>query len=86
MARALLVTAGLLDVTTVVVGGGVSRSWALLERAVQAVLTAEPPVSGHPVRVLPTGLGADAVAIGAAARARAELGPLVDRVAGIRQG
>ncbi|WP_261989436.1 ROK family protein [Streptomyces sp. uw30] len=86
VARALLLTAGLLDVTTVVVGGGVSRSWALLERSIQAALTAEPPVSGHPVRVLPSALGADAVAIGAAARARAELGPMADRMAEIRQG
>ncbi|NUP68674.1 MAG: hypothetical protein HOW71_41605, partial [Nonomuraea sp.] len=37
-------------------------------------LAAEPPVSGRPLRVLPAGLGGDAVAIGAVARARAELG------------
>ncbi|WP_327593089.1 ROK family protein [Streptomyces chartreusis] len=85
VARALLVTAGLLDVTTVVVGGGVSRSWALLEHSIHAALTAEPPVSGHAIGVRPAGLGVDAVAIGAAARARAELGPVTDRVAGIRQ-
>lgn len=74
VARALLITAGLLDVTTCVIGGGVSRSWALVESAVRETLSLEPPVSGHPVRVLPAGLGGDAVAIGAAARARAELG------------
>ncbi|MFI6930921.1 ROK family protein [Streptomyces sp. NPDC050287] len=74
VARALLMTAGLLDVTTFVVGGGVSRSWSLLEPAIRRTLTTEPPVSGHPVRVLPALLGQDAVAIGAAARARAELG------------
>lgn len=74
VARALLVTAGLLDVTTVVIGGGVSRSWHLLAPAVQRALTAEPPVSGHPVRVVPALLGGDAVAVGAAARVRAELG------------
>ncbi|MFI6460330.1 ROK family protein [Streptomyces sp. NPDC050528] len=73
VARALLITAGLLDVTTCVIGGGVSRSWALVEAAVQETLALEPPVSGHPVRVLPALLGGDAVAIGAAARARAEL-------------
>ncbi|ANS68740.1 sugar kinase [Streptomyces lincolnensis] len=73
VARAILVTAGLLDVTTVVIGGGVSRSWALLGPSVERALAAEPPVSGHPVRVLPAGLGGDAVAVGAAARARAEL-------------
>ncbi|WLW58387.1 ROK family protein [Streptomyces sp. YU58] len=73
VARAILVTAGLLDVTTVVIGGGVSRAWALLGPSVERALTAEPPVSGHPVRVLPARLGGDAVAVGAAARARAEL-------------
>ncbi|WP_405620641.1 ROK family protein [Streptomyces sp. NBC_00076] len=74
VARALLVTAGLLDVTTVVVGGGVSRSWALVEPSIGRALAAEPPVSGRPVRVLPALLDGDAVAVGAAARARAELG------------
>ncbi|MFE9603122.1 ROK family protein [Streptomyces hokutonensis] len=73
VARALLITAGLLDVTTCVIGGGVSRSWALLGSAVRETLALEPPVSGHPVRVLPARLGGDAVAVGAAARARTEL-------------
>jgi glucokinase len=73
VARALLITAGLLDVTTFVVGGGVSRSWSLLEPSVRRALAAEPPVSGRALRVLPAGLGGDAVAVGAAARARAEL-------------
>ncbi|CAM5687136.1 ROK family protein [Streptomyces purpurascens] len=79
VARAVLVTAGLLDVTSCVVGGGVSRAWSLLEPPLLAALAAEPPVSGHPVRVRPALLGDDAVAIGAAARARAELG-VVSRV------
>ncbi|MFG2725213.1 ROK family protein [Streptomyces canus] len=74
VARALLVTAGLLDVTTVVIGGGVSRAWTLLEPSVLRALATEPPVSGHPVRVVPSLLGGDAVAVGAAARVRAELG------------
>ncbi|MGW2519314.1 ROK family protein [Streptomyces sp. NPDC001617] len=74
VARALLIAAGLLDVTTCVIGGGVSRSWALVEPAITRTLAAEPPVSGRPVRVLPAGLGRDAVAVGAAARVRAELG------------
>ncbi|MBO4254295.1 ROK family protein, partial [Streptomyces griseorubiginosus] len=73
VARALLVTAGLLDVPTFVIGGGVSRSWSLLEPAVRRALSAEPPVSGRPLRVLPAGLGEDGVAVGAAARAQAEL-------------
>ncbi|MGX1478257.1 UNVERIFIED_CONTAM: glucokinase [Streptomyces canus] len=74
VARALLVTAGLLDVTTVVIGGGVSRAWTLLEPSILRALATEPPVSGHPVRVVPSRLGGDAVAVGAAARVRAELG------------
>ncbi|MFD7994880.1 ROK family protein [Streptomyces mexicanus] len=73
VARALLITAGLVDVTTVVIGGGVSRAWALLEPPIRAALDSEPPVSGHPVRLLRSGLGSDAVAVGAASRARAEL-------------
>ncbi|MEV3906715.1 ROK family protein [Streptomyces canus] len=74
VARALLVTAGLLDVTTVVIGGGVGRAWTLLEPSILRALATEPPVSGHPVRVVPSLLGGDAVAVGAAARVRAELG------------
>ncbi|MFE2881802.1 ROK family protein [Streptomyces sp. NPDC059272] len=74
VARALLITAGLLDVTTCVIGGGVARAWDLVESGVRETLALEPPVSGHPVRVLPALLGGDAVAVGAAARARAELG------------
>ncbi|MFJ9539949.1 ROK family protein [Streptomyces sp. NPDC101225] len=74
VARAILITAGLLDVTTFVIGGGVSRSWPLVEPSIRRALAAEPPVSGRPLRVLPAGLGGDAVAIGAVARARAELG------------
>ncbi|MFF7278557.1 ROK family protein [Streptomyces griseorubiginosus] len=74
VARALLVTAGLLDVTTVVLGGGVSRAWHLLAPAVHRALAAEPPVSGQELRVLPALLGGDAVTVGAAARVRTELG------------
>lgn len=73
IARALLITAGLVDVTTAVIGGGVSRAWSLLEPAVQAALAAEPPVSGQPIRLVPALLGSDAVAVGAASRARTEL-------------
>ncbi|MEU9992794.1 ROK family protein [Streptomyces sp. NPDC048045] len=77
VARAILVAAGLLDVTTFVIGGGVSRAWALLEPSVRHTLTGEPPVSGRRIRVLPALLGGDAVAVGAASRARAELGPVI---------
>jgi glucokinase len=72
LARGILITAGLLDVTTFVIGGGVSGAWTLLEPSIRAALAAEPPVSGHPVRVVRTGLGSAAVAIGAASRARTE--------------
>ncbi|MFE9768373.1 ROK family protein [Streptomyces sp. NPDC005808] len=74
VARAILITAGLADITTVVIGGGVSGAWDLLQPSIRAALAAEPPVSGHPVRVVRAGLGNGAVAIGAASRARTELG------------
>jgi glucokinase len=73
IAQAILITAGLVDVTTVVIGGGVSRAWSLLEPLVTGALAAEPPVSGHPIRLMRARLGGDAVAIGAASRARTEL-------------
>ncbi|NED90393.1 ROK family protein [Streptomyces sp. SID11233] len=73
IARAIVMTAGVVDITTVVVGGGVSHAWPLLGPVVLASLAAEPPVSGHPVRLVRSGLGADAVPVGAAARARREL-------------
>ncbi|WP_144756734.1 ROK family protein [Curtobacterium pusillum] len=70
IARAALLTAGILDVTTVVIGGGVARSWDLLEPAVSAAIAAEPPVSGATIRLAQSALGADAVALGAAAQVR----------------
>lgn len=73
LSRAILITAGLVDVTTVVIGGGVTGAWHLLDPAIRAALAAEPPVSGHPLKVVRAHLGTDAVALGAAARARAEL-------------
>ncbi|MEV6790772.1 ROK family protein [Streptomyces sp. NPDC051320] len=73
IARAVLITAGLIDVTTVVIGGGVSRAWSHLEPAIRTALAAEPPVSGRPVHLVRASLGDDAVALGAAARARIEL-------------
>lgn len=74
VARAILITAGLVDLTTFVIGGGVSRAWDLLEPSIAAALAAEPPVSGQPLRVVRARLGSRAVAIGAASRARTELG------------
>lgn len=75
LARAVLITAGLVDITTVVLGGGVSHAWHLLEPAIQAQLAAEPPVSGYPIHLVRARLGADAVPVGAAARARLETMP-----------
>lgn len=75
LARAVLITAGLMDLTACVVGGGVSRAWHLLEPALRAALAAEPPVSGRSVSVVRALLGSDAVAVGAASRARDELAP-----------
>ncbi|PCN47730.1 sugar kinase [Curtobacterium sp. 'Ferrero'] len=80
LARAALLTAGILDVTTVVIGGGIARSWDLLEPAVAAAVAAEPPVSGAPIRFAQSALGADAVALGAAAQVRDRVfasGPVV---------
>ncbi|GGZ25519.1 sugar kinase [Streptomyces olivaceoviridis] len=74
IARAIVITAGVADITTVVVGGGVSRAWPLLEPVILSALAADPPVSGHPVRLVRAALAADAVPVGAAARARRELG------------
>ncbi|ROS78015.1 glucokinase [Curtobacterium sp. PhB130] len=71
IARGILLTAGILDVTTVVIGGGVARSWDLLGPAITAAIAAEPPVSGATIRVEPSTLGSDAVALGAAAQVRA---------------
>lgn len=70
LARAALLTAGILDVTTVVVGGGIARSWDLLAPAVERAIAQEPPVSGAPIRLAQSALGADAVALGAAAQVR----------------
>lgn len=75
VARAALITAGLVDVTTVVVGGGVSAAWPLLEPAVAAALHDEPPVSGRDVRVVPAALGGHAVALGAAVLAARRFRP-----------
>ena len=43
---ACVVAAGILDLTAVVVGGGVTRSWDLLEPALLDTLRTDPPVSG----------------------------------------
>lgn len=70
LARAALLTAGILDVTTIVIGGGIARSWDLLEPAITRAVALEPPVSGAPIRLAQSTLGSDAVALGAAAQVR----------------
>lgn len=66
VARAAVMVATLVDVTHVVVGGGVAGAWDLLEPAIKFGVAAEPPVSDQPVVVMPGLLGHRAVAVGAA--------------------
>lgn len=61
--------AGLLDLGVVIVGGGVMHSWDLLQPAIAATLATDSPISGMPLRIQRARLGADAVALGAAAAA-----------------
>lgn len=69
LGHAAVLTAGLIDVTTVVIGGGVSGAWDFLEPAIGETLAEEPVVSGHPVKVVKATLGQLSVALGAAAYA-----------------
>ncbi|MGO1383302.1 MAG: ROK family protein [Arachnia sp.] len=62
--------AGLLDLDRVVVGGGVTHAWDLLQPAIEATLVTDSPISGVLLRIERATLGADAVALGAAAAAR----------------
>jgi glucokinase len=57
---------GLLGVPLVILGGGVLRSWALLERPLRDTLREHLPVSSAPVTVRLSQLGDRAVALGAA--------------------
>lgn len=66
VARAALMVAAILDVVEVVVGGGLAGAADLLGPAIDKALTAEPPVSGRPIRVHFTALGSSAAAVGAA--------------------
>lgn len=61
--------AGLLDLGAVIVGGGVVHAWDLLEPSIAATLSTDSPISGVPLRIHRAQLGADAVALGAAASA-----------------
>jgi Transcriptional regulator/sugar kinase len=78
-ARGILITVGLLDVATVVVGGGVSRAWPVLGPLIHAALEGDPPVSRTAIVVEPSALGGDAVALGAAALAQNALAPRTTR-------
>jgi glucokinase len=71
--QAITMVAALIDVTTVVIGGGVTRAWHLLEPAIRRRLDAQPTISGLPIRLERSTLGDDAVALGAASRVRREL-------------
>lgn len=71
--QAAITLAATLDVTHVVVGGGVTGAWAELDRGISEYLRANPAVSGREVRVFLAELGSRAVAIGAATEARSLL-------------
>lgn len=73
IARAASMTAGILDVSVVVVGGGVTGAWPLIEPAVASALVEDPPITARPLTIVRSALGADAVALGAASAARARL-------------
>lgn len=65
LAKAGLMISGILDISALIIGGGVARAWDLLYPSLEARLTQTPPISGHPLKVLRSELGTDAVAIGA---------------------
>ncbi|MDY5585543.1 MAG: ROK family protein [Arcanobacterium sp.] len=65
LALAMLQASTLLDITTVVLGGGVIKAWDLLKPGVDEFLSEHPLVSGAELSVRRSTLGADAVLIGA---------------------
>lgn len=65
LAKAGLMISGVLDISTLIIGGGVARAWDLLHPAMESALAHTPPISGHPMNILRSELGTDAVAIGA---------------------
>ncbi|KAM9863195.1 ROK family protein [Leucobacter sp. BZR 635] len=60
----------LLDVAEVIVGGGVSQSWDLLNPAIEETLRDASPITGTPLRIQRAKRGEVAVALGAAAAAQ----------------
>jgi glucokinase len=73
--RAVGIAAVLLDCPVVVLGGGVMRSWALMEAACTRTLRASTLGGGSGISVRLGALGPRATALGAAALARAAGGP-----------
>jgi glucokinase len=73
LALACATVAGIVEVSTAVIGGGVTRAWDLLEPAIDETLLTDAPISGVPLRIVRGTLGGDAVALGAASAARAHL-------------
>lgn len=65
ISRAIVITVGLLDINTVLIGGGVADAWDLLEPAIMAGLADDPPVSGRAVSLRTASLGSLGAAIGA---------------------
>ncbi|WP_186760641.1 MULTISPECIES: ROK family protein [Arthrobacter] len=65
LAKAALMISGILDISTLIVGGGVAHAWDILYPAMESELRRNPPISGKPIKVLRSGLGTDAAAIGA---------------------
>ncbi|SDS44727.1 ROK family protein [Microterricola viridarii] len=69
IALAIATAVNLVDVQDVVIGGGVRGAWDVLEPALRETLSRHQPVSGYPLVVVPSALGGNSVAIGAAALA-----------------
>lgn len=71
--QAAVSLATMLDVNHLVVGGGVTEAWDLIEPGIASYAAGNPPVSGAQVSVSKAFLGNRAVAVGAASQARALL-------------
>jgi glucokinase len=65
LGSAIAQAGGLLGVDLAILGGGVLRSWPLLEKSLLAAVRAQPLLSGDPVTIRRSVLGETAVAIGA---------------------
>lgn len=68
LAQAIVIAATLVDITDVVIGGGVAAAWDLLEAPLAAALAAHPPVTVpipgvHRATLASTALGAAALAL-----------------------